>query len=298
MTRQGGGVSPSQKTVKLGDLYGDLPVPTREGYTFKGWHGKNMVSASDFFTESSNSYSIYGVTYTLQNNNCITINGTASTTDWANTLGSNAPNIIRNVTVGKTYYFHSSESVHNAFDVKYDDGTEKFIQDSYTVLGNETEILVYLQAIKGKTYNNLQIYPMLEEENKTLYEPYIITSATQNTTQNNHTLTATWKMIFGSSNLSFFEANGSEHHSIGTCNISFTKDGITYASGTNISNENWDCNAEIFPYGTQITLSNINIYNDKRLIKVVIGGQEISSVNGVYTFIMKGSACVDIYTTA
>lgn len=166
------------------------------------------------------------------------------------------------------------------------------------MIGNETEILMYLQAIKGKTYNNLQIYPMLEEGSKTLFEPYIITSTTQNTTQSNHTLTATWSMIYGLSNLSFFDANGAENHSIGTCNITFTKDGITYASGNNISNENWDCNAEIFPYGTKITLSNIHMFNDKKVIKVVIGGQEISSVNGTYTFVMNGSACVDIYTTA
>ncbi len=32
-----GGVSPSSKTVKLGDNYGDLPTPTRSGYSFDGW---------------------------------------------------------------------------------------------------------------------------------------------------------------------------------------------------------------------------------------------------------------------
>ncbi len=32
---QGGGVS--SKQVKLGDAYGDLPIPTKEGYSFVGW---------------------------------------------------------------------------------------------------------------------------------------------------------------------------------------------------------------------------------------------------------------------
>ena len=35
---QGGEVSPSTKTVTYGDAYGDLPTPTRSGYTFKGWY--------------------------------------------------------------------------------------------------------------------------------------------------------------------------------------------------------------------------------------------------------------------
>ena len=33
----GGSVSPTTKTVTVGSTYGDLPTPTREGYTFVGW---------------------------------------------------------------------------------------------------------------------------------------------------------------------------------------------------------------------------------------------------------------------
>ena len=40
----GGTVDITSKTVKLGDTYGELPTPTREGYTFKGWNGKNMFN--------------------------------------------------------------------------------------------------------------------------------------------------------------------------------------------------------------------------------------------------------------
>lgn len=34
----GGSVSPQSKTVNAGGAYGDLPVPTREGYNFAGWY--------------------------------------------------------------------------------------------------------------------------------------------------------------------------------------------------------------------------------------------------------------------
>ena len=33
----GGAVDPAEKTVKSGEAYGDLPVPVRDGYEFKGW---------------------------------------------------------------------------------------------------------------------------------------------------------------------------------------------------------------------------------------------------------------------
>jgi len=34
----GGSVSPTSQTVTLGEPYGDLPTPTRDGYTFDGWY--------------------------------------------------------------------------------------------------------------------------------------------------------------------------------------------------------------------------------------------------------------------
>ena len=33
----GGTVDPAEKTVKSGEAYGELPVPVRDGYEFKGW---------------------------------------------------------------------------------------------------------------------------------------------------------------------------------------------------------------------------------------------------------------------
>ena len=39
---EGGSVDTTSKKVMIGKTYGELPTPTREGYTFKGWRGKNM----------------------------------------------------------------------------------------------------------------------------------------------------------------------------------------------------------------------------------------------------------------
>lgn len=40
---QGGGVS--SKQVKLGDTYGDLPLPSRPGYSFNGWYEEALVTS-------------------------------------------------------------------------------------------------------------------------------------------------------------------------------------------------------------------------------------------------------------
>ena len=36
------------KQVTYGEAYGDLPVPTREGYRFVGWNGKNLFDENNF----------------------------------------------------------------------------------------------------------------------------------------------------------------------------------------------------------------------------------------------------------
>ena len=47
---------PSKK-VKIGRTYGELPIPTREGYTFKGWNGKNLLDYNEVI--DFNNWKIY-----------------------------------------------------------------------------------------------------------------------------------------------------------------------------------------------------------------------------------------------
>lgn len=58
----GGSVSPASKSVTYDATYGELPTPTRDGYTFDGWYtaatGGNKVSATTTVQTTSN-HSIY-----------------------------------------------------------------------------------------------------------------------------------------------------------------------------------------------------------------------------------------------
>ena len=54
---EGGSVSTASKKVKFNSTYGELPTPTREGYRFVGWSGKNMFSKDNVITNNTDSYS-------------------------------------------------------------------------------------------------------------------------------------------------------------------------------------------------------------------------------------------------
>ena len=48
-----GQVSPTSKTVTFGDKYGEIPVPTRSGFTFLGWYNGENVFTAETIAESA-----------------------------------------------------------------------------------------------------------------------------------------------------------------------------------------------------------------------------------------------------
>ena len=50
---QGGQLDQTTKNVEYYKTYGTLPTPTREGYTFMGWNGKNLLNLDEFYVEST-----------------------------------------------------------------------------------------------------------------------------------------------------------------------------------------------------------------------------------------------------
>lgn len=71
----GGSVSTSTKIVKMGGTYGELPVPTREGYNFNGWYtastsvGKKVTESTTVDQTSNQTlYAHWTITITLELN--------------------------------------------------------------------------------------------------------------------------------------------------------------------------------------------------------------------------------------
>ena len=294
MTRWGGGVSPSQKTVKLGDNYGDLPVPTKTGYTFLGWRGKNLLNLADHNETFTNTYYIQyatdvvliaGKTYTLSFD--YTINSTTSYAVAPSVGCGPKGNYTHDIAYGTVFPNHLSGRSVLTFTPSSDDLIDKpYLAVRLARFGSPQSINVDIL--------NIQLELGSEE---TGFEPYYVTNTSKNTVVGNRTLTADWNINYYTSDLNIYNPSGVQDYASGTCNITYVRSGTTYASGTDLTNENWDCSAALFPYETIITVSNIKSLGEWDITRVVIGGQTITGSNGVYTAKMTGSANVELYTT-
>ena len=175
----GGTVSTETKMVTVGSTYGILPTPIREGYTFKGWNGKNKFNKVDYAIIDNRVYFstknlIYGNTYTFSSNLKIEwfkissdSNGynSVSQSDFQNGFNSFSFRMQRNINIPENriqYIIISDDNYNLPNNINY--------YDSF----------------------NIQI----EEGNKaTPYEPYYITSDTTVVQEKDHTLKAIWEPV-------------------------------------------------------------------------------------------------------
>ena len=75
---EGGSVNTTSKEVMIGKTYGELPTPTRDGYVFKGWRGKNMLKLAgrsernpggSFYNTSKRNFTGDGIYVGITSNN-------------------------------------------------------------------------------------------------------------------------------------------------------------------------------------------------------------------------------------
>lgn len=202
----GGSVSKSSMNVLYGKKYGDLPVPTRDGYTFMGWNGKNMLDPNNEYAMRYNG-EIDRTKVTYDSNT-----GIYTSKGWQSSHHMHGYNVISEVTNNKTYTFSAKIE---------ETGTENTAWIGFTFLANDTwkynystpsieagkRIAYTLEKIPegattcivglinrnkgtGLRYSKLQ----LEEGNTaTEWEPYYVTSDVKVTQKSNHTLKAIWK---------------------------------------------------------------------------------------------------------
>ena len=176
----GGTVSITSKTVKVGDKYGELPIPTREGYTFKGWNGKNLLDEDN-----------------------IKLNTYADKTGAIKPYFSNSKpwccSDYIEIEGGKTYTFNPNSTKGND-DMAHCiyDSEKNFIQAYDTGLStikmppNAKYIVVSYRSTLSpdQPSSNIQLE---EGVTATEYETYYVTSSTKITQNKDHTLTAIWE---------------------------------------------------------------------------------------------------------
>ena len=186
----GGEVNVTSKEVRYGFPYGDLPTPTKEGYTFKGWNGKNM------FDEETILLAINGATY--QNDHYVFTFRNAY-----NKYGNGNYFPITNFKPNTQYTLSVWGYVADSriwFNLIHDDDS---ISRLYFGPTTETKISVTSKAggtvtkmtTSYNTTNPAYITHMQLEEGATSteFEPYYIDNNTIVVQQQNHTLKALWE---------------------------------------------------------------------------------------------------------
>ena len=197
------GSTPTKK-VAYGDTYGEMPEePTREGYTFKGWNGKNMAYASDVAISTKN-----GITYSV-NDAVIKISGTNTNTS-VNAYGLfQLPTInLPKLEIGKKYTFCTSADMHlygrtyTAIDVYDNEKGTYSLTGVYTgkcitfmVPDTFNNVVVIRFGVYGDATTIDKSFTIQLEEGTVAseYEPYYIESDTKVVQRQNHTLKAIWE---------------------------------------------------------------------------------------------------------
>lgn len=205
----GGTLSETTKEVSYHEPYGTLPTPTKEGYTFLGWNGKNIIDKSQSTNEgirneepsrywahlvfdnnwilnNLNPSTKYTISYDVE---CLSIpEYTSKYSDNLGLLLYSQGNTSPIMYMSK--YISTGEKVNIIKTITTPTG----LYDSsanYRILAYSNR---YLNGETG-VFSTIRLYNLQLEEGDTAteYEPYYITSDTKVVQQKNHTLKAIWK---------------------------------------------------------------------------------------------------------
>ncbi|MBQ8891875.1 MAG: InlB B-repeat-containing protein, partial [Bacilli bacterium] len=200
----GGTIDTVSKQVTYHENYGELPIPTRGGYTFMGWNGKNLLNPKDIYYVTSGGGTQEDAIVYDKNTGIYTSNTNVNNKVFGY-------DILKYITYGKSYTF-SAEIVSNDLEgnsiIGFDlikSGTRFFSGKIYQVQVGKRVSYTYqfsndVSSVAagltnsgystGLKYKNLQLE---EGDTATEYEPYYITSGTKVVQDKDHTLKAIWK---------------------------------------------------------------------------------------------------------
>ena len=200
---EGGNIETESKSVLIGKTYGELPEPTRTGYNFVGWRGKNM------FDEETILMAISGA---VHENGYYVFNPYRAHQLYSSTIGGISKDILSfkpNVKYTLSYIGYTE------YVPELDKSTFLFISFNYsdetqlsTSLKKQTETFVTGTSSESKSIDNIAIsygnsganvhvrYIQVEEGNTaTEYEPYqLFDNDTVVTKGSDYTLHAIWEV--------------------------------------------------------------------------------------------------------
>ena len=201
-----GGHFPNDETITLEvayhNAYENLPTPIKDGYTFKGWNGKNLynfdivpeynaatrkvvIDGIDAY-QRKNNYSMNSNIWPISYSNSIDfVEGNSYTLSfniWSNIDSEMANSLL--------FINDQTSTNHNISSI----GVEKtrLIGSFVYSVGNNTMYHIYPKMTNQPEYYISEIQ-VEEGTTATEYEPYYIKTNTLSTRRENHTLKAIWE---------------------------------------------------------------------------------------------------------
>ncbi len=192
----GGGVSPSQKSVKLGDLYGDLPTSTRTGYTFQRWveTGKNKAQKNELSINSASGTTLgYVPISTISFTGTLTI---AVSFDYK--ITEKSPN-ISSISIKARATLSNISTENDSRYPSLQTGTwQRYAKvlavktSSWALWTNLLGLYIVCPDVSGTLSMEIKNIQIEDGSTITDYEPYEYTSTTQYTKVGDQTLKAIW----------------------------------------------------------------------------------------------------------
>ena len=208
----GGTLSETSKEVSYHEPYGALPTPTKEGYTFMGWNGKNIIDRSQSSYEGMKNDTPFGAWATTAFNNNWVINNLNPSTQYTisyDVEGISVPEYDSKYSGNLGFYLYSQASQPGIYlmsgDGYYISVGEKYhYNKTFTTPSSvnipESKYVLYTYSNRYLkdgvgVYSTIRLYNLQLEEGDTAteYEPYYITPTTTVVQQKNHTLKAIWQ---------------------------------------------------------------------------------------------------------
>ena len=207
----GGTLSENTKQVSYNEPYGELPTPTREGYTFLGWHGKNIIDKSQSSIAGIQNEEPFKAWATPAFDNTWILNNLKPSTQYTMSFDitcTDVPEHDGNYSAGYGWFwiYDFNQTGVKIGSAKYMTiGEQLHVEATFTTPSNlhdpsiNYRMLAYTNrylkndvgVIGTMIFSNIQLEP---GDTATTYEPYQeYTSDTMVTKQENHTLYAIWE---------------------------------------------------------------------------------------------------------
>ena len=193
----GGTLSEPTKQVTYGDPYGELPTPTREGYTFLGWNGKNLIDLEKSTIKNGILNNDYSIRSNISDSYYTSI-GIEYLNDYIiNNKGKKLTFSMNEIISGynMTIVIYGSRSSGGTFQEinSIDRKVSLTIPDDFTSVTKIELRFNRSGSPKNDTTTTRTNFQLELGDIATEYEPYYITSDTKVVQNQNHTLTAIWQ---------------------------------------------------------------------------------------------------------